>query len=202
MPGLISHNHGIIESWIKPGSRVLDLGCGDGRLLERLNRCKQVSGIGVEIDEKLVVMCLKRGLCVYQADLSRELTNFDYKSFDYVILNATLQSVLLPQLVLSQMLRVGTTAIVSIANFGYIRNRLRVAFSGRISRATRLGASWSTTQAIRYVSIDEFFKTLSEMGLEIADARYILPFGSKAIKRPPLANLLVKEAIFSLRPKA
>ena len=201
MSALISANHAIISSWIAPGARVLDLGCGDGRLLERLQTCRQASGIGVEIDETLVVTCLRKGLCVYQGDLGRELTGFDDHSFDYVILNSTLQSVVNPCQVLSEMLRVASSAIVSISNFGYIRNRLRVASSGRISRVTRLGASWYETSAIRYVSLTEFQLTLDEMGLEITDARYLLPGGRARRKPPRLANLLVREAIFSLRLK-
>jgi methionine biosynthesis protein MetW len=201
MAGLISQNHSIIADWIAPGSRVLDLGCGDGRLLERLQAERQSSGIGVEIDEGLVVKCLSKGLCVYQGDLGRELTGFDERSFDYVILNSTLQSVVKPCQVLNEMLRVASSAIVSISNFGYARNRLRVASSGRISRVTRLGAAWYDTPAIRYVSLSEFQQTLNAMGIEIADARYILPGGLTTARPPRLANLLVKEAIFSLRLK-
>ncbi len=180
---------------------MLDLGCGDGRLLERLQAERQSSGIGVEIDEGLVVKCLSKGLCVYQGDLGRELTGFDERSFDYVILNSTLQSVVKPCQVLNEMLRVASSAIVSISNFGYARNRLRVASSGRISRVTRLGAAWYDTPAIRYVSLSEFQQTLNAMGIEIADARYILPGGLTTARPPRLANLLVKEAIFSLRLK-
>lgn len=191
--------HRIIEGWITPGSRVLDLGCGDGALLSSLALNKQVDGIGVEISQDMIVRCLARGISVYQADIDRGLSQWDDLSFDYVILNATLQVIHRPYELISEMLRVGTNVVISVSNFGFVRNRIRVLFDGRISREVRVSGSWHSTPVIRFVSLREFLQSLGEMNIDIADARFFLPFGLVADRMPALCNLLAKDAVFLLR---
>lgn len=189
----------IIEQWVTPGSRVLDLGCGDGTLLSSLTRNSRVEGVGVEISQDMIVRCLAKGVSVYQADIDRGLSQWDDLSFDYVILNATLQVIHRPYDIISEMLRVGRSAVISVSNFGYVRNRIRVLFDGRISRDARVSGSWHSTPVIRFVSLKEFLQSLSEMDVEIVDARFFLPAGMVTKRRTVLDNLLVKEAVFLLK---
>jgi len=189
----------IIQEWIAHGSRVLDLGCGDGSLLKTLAGTKQVEGIGVEISEEMILKCISKGICVYQADIDKDLSEWDDGSFDYVVLNATLQVITRPYRVIEEMLRVGRFAIISISNFGYARNRLRVLAQGRVSSSARISGGWHDTPVLRYVSLKEFISSIREIGVEIMDARYIFPFNVVSSTRWPLYNLLAKEGIFRLR---
>lgn len=198
MSTLVTRNHAIIEAWVSAGARVLDLGCGDGTLLDTLMRNKHVNGLGVEIDQEKIISCLRKGICVHQTDIDQGLSNLDDMSFDYVVLNATLQVIHKPYRVMEEMLRVGRFAIISISNFGYLQNRLRILAHGRMSEHIRFGLEWHDTPAIRFVSVTEFMRSLGHMGIAVTDARYFLPLGMTSVD-PPLKDLLVKEAIFRLR---
>jgi len=198
---IIEKSYPIIERWIPYGSSVLDLGCGDGRLLESLTEHKQASGTGIEISEEKIIQCLKKGLTVYQADIDQGLYDWEDSSFDYVILNATLQEVTRPLMVIQEMLRVGRYAIISIYNFGYIINRLKIFFSGRIGDDIRLEGDWYNTPVIRFVSLQEFNSILEATKARVDDARFLFPFGmvgSLSCMSVP-GNLFAKEAIFKLR---
>ncbi|HQP32143.1 MAG TPA: methionine biosynthesis protein MetW, partial [Deltaproteobacteria bacterium] len=138
------------------------------------------------------------GICVYQADIDQGLSNLEDTSFDYVILNATLQVIHNPYRVIDEMLRVGRFAIISISNFGYIQNRLRVLLQGRTSDHIRLTGDWHDTPVIRFVSIKEFQASLSDIGIEIMEARFFLPLALVA-RRPPFKDLTAKEALFKVR---
>ena len=122
----------IIGDWIRPGSRVLDLGCGDGSLLAYLAESKGASGYGLEIDEAHVGECVRRGVNVIQTDLDAGLSEFDERSFDYVVLSLTLQAVRYPDRLLREMLRVGTEGIVTFPNFGHWRTRWQLGVLGRM----------------------------------------------------------------------
>ncbi|HQP31215.1 MAG TPA: methionine biosynthesis protein MetW [Deltaproteobacteria bacterium] len=198
MSTLVTRNHAIIEAWVSAGARVLDLGCGDGTLLDSLMRKKHVNGLGVEIDQEKIISCLRKGICVHQTDIDQGLSNLDDMSFDYVVLNATLQVIHKPYRVMEEMLRVGRFAIISISNFGYLQNRMRILAHGRMSEHIRFGLEWHDTPAIRFVSVTEFMRSLGHMGIAVTDARYFLPLGMTSVD-PPLKDLLVKEAIFRLR---
>lgn len=192
-------NYPIIEDWISQGSRVLDLGCGDGTLLSGLVERRQVEAIGVEISQEMIVQCLQKGISVYQADIDRGLSQWDDLSFDYVILNDTLQVITRPYEVIGEMLRVGRYAIISISNFGYLGNRTRVFLQGRMSTKVRFAGSWHDTPVIRFFSLKEFRGSLKDMGVEIVDARFFLPFSIVTSKRVPLGDLLAWKGIFKLR---
>ncbi len=189
----------IIEDWILPGSRVLDLGCGDGALLVDLIRSRQVEGIGVEISQDMIVQCLQRGISVYQADIDRGLSQWGDLSFDYVILNDTLQVITKPHEVIAEMLRVGRHAIISVSNFAYLGNRLRVLFQGRMSREVRFTGSWNDTPVIRFVSLKEFRASLRQIGVEVVDSRLFLPFSITASNKWPMGDILAMKGIFKLR---
>jgi methionine biosynthesis protein MetW len=194
-----AENFPIIEAWVARESRVLDLGCGDGSLLSTLISKKQVDGFGVEISHDMILKCVQRGICVYQADIDRDLSEWTDGSFDYVILNATLQVITRPYQVIDEMLRVGRFAIISISNFGYLRNRIRVLSQGRVSSRIRLSESWHDTPVLRFVSLKEFRSSLREMGIEIIDARYFFPMNVVSRALLPGYNLLAREGIFKLR---
>ncbi len=193
------HNHSIIEQWIKPEARVLDLGCGDGSLLKRLATNKNAYTVGVEISEEKTIECLKKGICVYQADIDNGISNFDDMSFEYVILNETLQEIYKPHRVIEEMLRVGLHAIISVPNFGYIKNRLYMLTKGRISADIRFYGSWHDSPVIRFFTVSEFENLLNEMGIIIEDARYFMPAGLLAAVKPPVPDLFVKAALYKLR---
>ena len=116
----------LIADWIRPGSRVLDLGCGDGSLLARLKDERDCTGYGIEIDRENIVQCIGSGVNVIQSDLDRGLSDFDDDSFDYVVMTQTLQAVHYPNRLLREMLRVGREGIVTFPNFGHWRCRLQV----------------------------------------------------------------------------
>lgn len=194
-----AENYPIIEQWVAPQSRVLDLGCGDGSLLSSLIRKKQVDGIGVEISYDMVLKCVQKGICVYQTDIDKDLSEWADASFDCVILNETLQVITKPYKVIDEMLRVGRFAIISISNFGYIRNRIRVLSQGRVSSRIRLSDTWHDTPVLRFVSLKEFESSLHEMGIEIMEARYFFPLSFVSGLKYPAYNLLAKEGIFKLR---
>jgi methionine biosynthesis protein MetW len=194
-----AQNYPIIQQWVSPESRVLDLGCGDGTLLHSLIQKKHVEGIGVEISQNMIVQCIKKGIAVYQADIDKDLSEWSDGSFDYVILNATLQAITKPYRVIEEMLRVGRHAIISISNFGYIRNRARVLSQGRVSSHIRSSLNWYDSPVIRFVSIKEFEASLKEIGVEVMDARFFLALDLIMHKRWPLRNLLAREGIFKLR---
>jgi methionine biosynthesis protein MetW len=188
----------IIGEWITPKSRVLDLGCGDGTLLNRLTENKQIDGIGVEISQDMIVKCLSKGISVYQADIDRGLSQWDELSFDYVILTSTLQVIHRPYNVIHEMLRVGRCAVISVSNFGYFTNRLNVMLNGCISDEMRLTGTWHDTPVIRFVCLTEFWSSLEEMGIEVFDARFFLPLNIPVKTKMPFDNLFVKEALFLL----
>ena len=124
--GIQRSDFAAIAEWVRPGSRVLDLGCGDGTLLKYLNSRRGVSGYGVEISDEKVLACVKNGVNVIQGDLERGLAEFEDRSFDYVILSQTIQAVKNSERIIKDMLRVGREGIVTFPNFGYWKNRLHV----------------------------------------------------------------------------
>jgi len=147
---------GIIEKIVPEGSTVLDLGCGEGQLLARLIRDKHVRGQGVELDPGGVFVCVERKVPVFQSDLDAGLKGFADGSFDYVILEETLQTLHHPDDVLSEMLRVGRTGIVSFPNFAYWRVRLDLALGGRMPVTETLPYHWYDTPNIHLLTLFDF----------------------------------------------
>ena len=144
-----------IANWVRPGARVLDLGCGDGALLRYLAEQRQTSGYGVEIDDDGILACVKNGVNVIQGDLERGLSGFADGSFDYVILSQTLQAVRSSERVVREMLRVGRQGIVTFPNFGYWRNRLQVML-GNMPLSDNLPYQWFDTPNIHLCTITDF----------------------------------------------
>ncbi len=144
-----------IYSLINNNWKVLDLGCGDGRLLKGLANDKQVRGVGVEVSQDKIIQCIKNGVSVIQGDLNKELV-FKDCHFDAVILSQTLQAVDRPDRLLTEMLRVGDRALISFINFSYIGNRLQLLFKGRMPKSNALPFEWYDSPNIHFGTIKDF----------------------------------------------
>ena len=146
----------LISEWIRPGTQVLDLGCGDGALLAYLHERRQVSGYGLEIDSANIVKCIRAGVNVIHADLEAGLEDFGDSSFDYVIMTQTLQAVRHTERLLDEMLRVGRQGIVTFPNFGFWRGRLQVALHGLMPVGKALPYQWYDTPNVHLFTIRDF----------------------------------------------
>jgi methionine biosynthesis protein MetW len=188
-------NYDTIFALVEPASRVLDLGCGEGQLLARLIAEKQVQGRGVDIQESMVRACIARGLSVFQGDLDEGLKDFATGSYDYVILNQTLQATHRPVLVVSEMLRVGRRAIVAFPNFGHLPVRLQLLLSGRMPVTPELPYQWHDTPNIHLCTRRDFIIHCRSHGIRI---ERIVDLGRPAWLCRIWPNLLAREVIFVL----
>jgi methionine biosynthesis protein MetW len=157
----------IIASLVAPRTRVLDLGCGRGELLEYLRKNKRVEGTGIEIDEKEVIEGIEKGLPVLQGDLNVETRDFADQSFDYVILSQTLQQVYNPERVIEEMLRIGKRGIVSFPCFNHITIKLQLLFTSQAPVTKELPYEWYDTPNIRVITWRDFRKFCSDRGIRI-----------------------------------
>ena len=147
----------IIANLIEKNTRVLDVGCGDGTLMEFLKNNKEIDIIGIEISKNKVQNCIGKGLTVIEGDAEKDLIQFPDHSFDYVILSQTLQAFLNPEQVISELLRVGKKAIVTIPNFGYWKLRLHLLIKGTMPITRTLPDEWYNTPNIHMCTIKDFF---------------------------------------------
>ncbi len=188
----------IIADIIEPNSRVLDVGCGNGNLLEYLTNFKQVDGRGIELSTAGVNACVSNGLSVIQGDAEKDLINYPDQAFDYVILGQTLQAMHAPKDVLEQLLRIGRHAIVSFPNFGHWRVRAHLLFKGRMPVSETLSFQWYETPNIHFCTIRDFWVLCGELGITV-ERSIILNQHGKAIDHPLLANLRGEQAVYLLR---
>ena len=165
-----------IARWVVPGSRVLDLGCGDGTLLRTLWQERQAPGYGVEIDDAHVLECIRNDVNVLQMDLEGGLAAFGDGSFDYVILSETLQAIHHTERLVREMLRVGREAIVSFPNFGHWRARLQVAL-GRMPVSRELPYQWYDTPNVHLCTLADFEDFCARLGVRILE-RIVLANGA------------------------
>ena len=184
----------VIARLVTPGSRVLDLGCGEGELLEWLIRHKQVSARGVEISPAKVRRAIARGVSVYQGDLNEGISDFPDQTFDYVILSQTLQETQQPLHVLKEILRVGKRAIVSFPNFAHWRARLSMLLSGRAPRTALFPYEWYESPNIHFLSVQDFESLAAKQGFRIEHREFIA--GDRPISG--FANLRAEVAVFLL----
>lgn len=185
----------IIADNVRAGSRVLDIGCGDGALMAELRDRKSVDARGIEIDGHDVTAALERGLSVIQGDADTDLADYPDASFDYAILSQTLQTTRRPDLVVDQLLRIGERAFVSFPNFAQWRIRLALMFGGRMPVTKQLPSRWYDTPNIHHVTIDDFRGFLTERGVQIEKQWFLRD--DRAISSSA-ANFLAEHAVFLL----
>ncbi len=157
----------IIASWIAEGSRVLDLGCGNGDLLAWLEANKNIKGTGIEQNKEKAALCIERGLTVLQGDMNDEVDEYPDHSFDYIILSQTLQQVFEPARLLYSLSRVGKRVIVSFPNFSHYAIRLQLLFSGLAPKSDQLPYSWYDSPNIRVITLADFRKFARDVGYTI-----------------------------------
>ncbi len=158
----------LIAEMVEPHSRLLDVGCGDGALLEYLTVEKEVDGRGIELSSEGVNACVSAGLSVIQGDADQDLDDYPDQAFDYVILGQTLQATHAPHNVLSNLVRIGKYAVVSFPNFGYWRVRMGLLFGGRMPQTETLSYNWYNTPNIHFCTIVDFIDLCSSLGIKIA----------------------------------
>jgi methionine biosynthesis protein MetW len=191
MSAAVRHDFEAIAAWIKPGSRVLDLGCGDGDLLAYLEEGRQIKGYGVEITSEGVLASVKRGINVLQMNLEDGLSIFETASFDYVILSRTLQAMHNTEGILQEMLRVGREGIVTFPNFGYWRNRIQV-LAGRMPVSEEIPYQWYDTPNIHLCTLNDFEELCKEVGARVLQ-RVVMAEGRDVSMLP---NLLGSLAVY------
>lgn len=162
----------VIAAHIEPGTRVLDIGCGDGALMAALRDEKNVDVRGIEIDGSQVEQCVARGLSVVQGDADRDLAFYPDGAFDYAVLSQTLQTAARPDRMLSELLRVGRSAFVSFPNFAYWRTRGALLTKGRMPVTRALPVSWYATQNIHHMTVKDFEELVGDMGITITRRWY------------------------------
>ncbi len=159
----------IIQDWIPAGSRVLDLGCGNGELLAWLRDNKSVSGYGLEIDPGNIAECVRKGVNVIEQDLDKGLGNFASNSFDVVVMTQSLQAMHYPDKVLEEMLRVGKTCIITFPNFGHWRCRWYLASKGRMPVSDFLPYTWYNTPNIHFCTFEDFEALCHKLQVRVQD---------------------------------
>ncbi|HUH66694.1 MAG TPA: methionine biosynthesis protein MetW [Syntrophales bacterium] len=187
-------DHRIIYSIIEPDSRVLDLGCGEGYLLYPLVRDKHVQAQGIELDDKAIQECVKKGLSVFHDDIERSLREYPANCFDYVILNQSMQEVRNVDFVIREALRIATKVIVGFPNFAYIKSRAMLFFRGKAPITRSLPYLWFDTPNVRFLSIDDFRDYCAEKNIRIVESHYLGE--GKVVHFWP--NLFALNAIFVL----
>jgi methionine biosynthesis protein MetW len=188
-------DYAIIGEIVEPGSKVLDLGCGDGELLQWLAENKGVDARGVEISGERVHRAIARGVSVYQGDIDQGLADYPDQAFDYVILGQTLQETRAPRKVLREMLRVGRAAIVAFPNFGHWRVRLSMLTSGRSPRTKLFPYQWYDSPNIHFLTVHDFEDLAAMEGLQV-ERRYFLS-GRRKVRSLP--SLRAEVAVYLVR---
>ena len=184
----------LIASWVKPGERVLDLGCGDGALLKRLRDERGAHGYGIEFEDASVLAAIANGINVIQGDLEQGLAGFDDGTFNHVVLSRTLQTVRHTERLLAEMLRVGKEAVVSFPNFAYWKNR-KAVLQGRMPVSEDLPYEWFDTPNLRFFTLLDFESLCEKMGLVIRERQVLDEAGRLVVWQP---NLFGSLAVYRL----
>ncbi len=186
----------IIAGHVARGSKVLDVGCGDGELMAELRTHRQVDARGIEIDARNVSAAVARGLSVVQGDADTDLANYPDHAFDYAILSQTLQTARAPDRVLEELLRIGRRAFVSFPNFAYWRVRWSLMWRGRMPVTAALPVSWYETENIHQLTVDDFRAFIAERGISVEGVWFLS--GDRRTSAAA-ANFRAEHAVFLLR---
>jgi methionine biosynthesis protein MetW len=190
----------LIAEMITPKSRVLDVGCGDGALLDHLVHAKGVDGRGVEISQAGVNACVTQGLSVIQGNADTDLNDYPSDAFDYVVLSQTLQATRKPHQVMKQLVRIGRRAIVSFPNFGHWRVRWQLLTRGRMPVTDSMPLQWFNTPNIHFCTILDFIGLCDELGIVVEQGLAISRSGRPSpIRSIGTANLFGEQGLFLLR---
>jgi methionine biosynthesis protein MetW len=184
----------LIESLIEPNSMVLDVGCGDGGLLANLVRDKNIKGEGIELDQELVLDCICRGLPIIQQDVEQGLRFYGDKSFDYVILSQTVQTIKNPEKVFNELLRVGKKVIVSFPNFAHWRCRAQLFFLGKAPVTRQLPFEWHNTPNVHCLSLKDFDGFCKKLGVRIEKRIPLVKTQPGPVKFAP--NLFAEQVVY------
>ena len=190
-----------LEPWVKENSRVLDLGCGDGSLLQRLKANKQVTGYGLENDPQQIQTCVGRGINVIEKSLDRELDDFEDNSFDTVIMTFALQVMKHPDIILAEMLRVGKECIVTFPNFGNLQARFSLLFSGKMPVTKNLPYSWYDTPNIHFCTVADFEQLCREKGYRVLNRNMLSANSVNNLFKNLWPNLFAETAVYHLTRK-
>jgi len=190
-------DHKVIGDMISRGSMVLDMGCGDGELLEYLVIQKDVRGSGVEISEKAIYECVEKGLSVSHGDIDSGLTEYPDGLFDYVIFNQTMQQVQRPKDAIKEALRIGKKVIIGFPNFCHVSARFQIFFGGHVPVTPSLPYSWHDTPNLHFLSIKDFKRFCSEQGIKIEKSVFLSQKGVVSF----MPNVFALNAIFQISNK-
>jgi methionine biosynthesis protein MetW len=190
----------LIAEMVDRGSRVIDIGCGDGTLLRLLAERRGVDARGIELSQAGVNTCVAQGLSVIQGDADRDLIYYPDQAFDYAILSQTIQATRRPRHVLGQLLRIAKRAIVSIPNFGHWRVRSQLLLTGRMPQTDNLPESWYDTPNIHLCTIKDFMQLCREMDVKVERTMTLNAYGKRMGLSVPLfmQNLIAEQAVFLL----
>jgi methionine biosynthesis protein MetW len=188
----------LIEQWIRPGSTVLDLGCGDGTLLAHLAKTRAVQGYGLEINQDHIAECLRKNVNVIEQDLDKGLANFGTASVDVVLMTLALQTVTYPEKVLDHMLRVGKECIVTFPNFGHWKNRVQVFFGGRMPLSRAMPYQWYDTPNIHLCTFKDFEALCRTKSIHIIDRAVVDVGYDDGVAMRMWPNLLGETAIYRM----
>ena len=188
----------LIPNWIPSGTRVLDLGCGNGALLTELVKEKQVDGLGIEIDPDQITHCIASGLNVVEQDLNQGLSNFKDNSFDIVVMAHALQTLRSPHLVIEEMLRVGKECIVTFPNFAHWSCRLHLSHQGRMPVSKFMPYKWYDTPNIHFCTVNDFEALCEEKNIRVLDKVVVGHDSSESLLGRLMPNLFGVTAVYHI----
>ncbi|WP_188149467.1 methionine biosynthesis protein MetW [Teredinibacter waterburyi] len=194
-------DHKVIKDWVAPNSRVLDLGCGDGSLLQQLTASKNIHGYGIEISSENILRCVENGVNVIEQNIDQGLSNFDDQSFDTVIMSQTIQTMHHPDKVLMEMLRVGRQCIITLPNFGHWKARWYLTVKGRMPVSDLLPFEWYNTPNIHFCTIHDFDELCKSLNLNIVNRKILGTSANTRFLQTLNPNLFGVTALYRLTKK-